>query len=135
MYEVERLFEYRDNELWWRHKPANNVDMSKPAGCITGRHGYRNIAYNKTTYPAHRLIFLYHHGWLPEAVNHKDNNRQNNNINNLRAATRSQYGSYSKKPSSNTSGHKNVGRVANKWQVMVMYKGKNTYGGQFFPST
>lgn len=37
-----------------------------------------------------RIIFLWHNGYLPEVVDHKDRDMLNNQIENLRAATYSQ---------------------------------------------
>ena len=38
----------------------------------------------------HRAIFMYHHGYLPEIVDHIDGDVTNNRIENLRAATKNQ---------------------------------------------
>ena len=38
----------------------------------------------------HRMIFLVHHGYLPEVIDHIDGNQDNNNIKNLRGVTLSQ---------------------------------------------
>lgn len=58
--------------------------------------GYKVIVLNKggagtrTPFRAHRAIFLMHHGYLPELIDHVDCNKMNNRIENLREATRKQ---------------------------------------------
>lgn len=51
--------------------------------------GYRVIAY-RHKYPAqlyHRMIWLWHNGYLPEEIDHKDTIKSNNQIENLRECT------------------------------------------------
>jgi hypothetical protein len=62
---------------------------NRPIGTINGR-GYHIVGINKKSYRVHRLIFLYHHGYLPPLIDHKDRNKLNNCIENLREATVSQ---------------------------------------------
>lgn len=84
-----KLFEYKDGFLYWKQRIANQVDITKPAGCVDKK-GYRMIEISAKGFLAHRLIFLMHHGYLPKIVDHKDRNPANNNIDNLREATRTQ---------------------------------------------
>jgi hypothetical protein len=57
---------------------------------------------------AHRLIFLWHHGFLPERIDHIDGCSLNNKIENLRAVTQSQNLQNTNKRKTNTSGYKGV---------------------------
>jgi hypothetical protein len=135
---VHRLFDYRDGDLWWKEQPGS-VDMSKPAGCISGG-GYRHIKINGKLRSAHRLIYLMHN---PEwnftdssrnnQVDHRDGDRLNNNIKNLRVATNSHNQANSRKNKNNTSGHKGVSwhKTRKKWRVQVNLNGKNHYFGLF----
>jgi hypothetical protein len=75
-------FDYQNGQLICKIK-------NKPVGSINGR-GYILYNINKKSYRLHRLIFLYHYGYLPELVDHKDRNKLNNCIENLREATVSQ---------------------------------------------
>ena len=58
----------------------------------TGANGYQSVEVDGNRYYAHRLIWMYVHGEDPAAlqVDHKDLNRLNNRIENLRLATNQQ---------------------------------------------
>ena len=92
------LFEYRDNDLYWKVRPAySRVDIGKPAGCIDATTGYRSIMIKGKHYKAHRLIYqMFNEQWditdtTPDnSIDHADRDPRNNNIDNLRVATNSQ---------------------------------------------
>lgn len=137
-------FEYRDGELFWKERPIEecvsyrayitfkNKYVGKKAGSIMVR-GYESVAIKQKRFYAHRIIFLMHHGYLPEQIDHIDGNPINNKIENLRAATGTD-NNYNKRLSSkNTSGYKNIcwSKDKNKWQVSLGYKHKNIFIGYF----
>jgi hypothetical protein len=66
-------------------------------------------------------------------VDHIDNNRLNNNINNLRFATFKENSRNSKIRSDNTSGIKGVtfNKKMNKWMAQIQMDGKNKYLGLY----
>lgn len=65
-----------------------NAKKGDRAGGLSG--GYRYVNVDGYLYAEHRLIFLYHHGYLPKYVDHEDRNKKNNKIKNLRDLTNSQ---------------------------------------------
>lgn len=82
---IHSIFHYRDDgNLVWAIRPSQNTPKGALAGGKPGDKGYRRIEYQGRTYSLHRLIFLYHHGWMPKIVDHKDRNPLNNRIENLR---------------------------------------------------
>lgn len=126
------LFDYRDGELYWKF----SLSSKSPKGTIAGtiKHDdYRRIGLNKKPYLAHRLIFMMHHGYLPEIVDHIDGNRLNNRIENLREATFSQNQHNKKTGKNNTSGYKNVTWNARKrkWLVNIRVNKKDIHIGYF----
>jgi hypothetical protein len=133
--EIIELFEYHGGNLWWRERLSNCVDMSKPAGCVDTYGGYRLIGINGKHYGAHRLIWLYHYGCLPEVeIDHIDNNKTNNNIDNLREATRNQQNYNRSLQKNNTSGHKGVSwdERSGKWRAYITINYKHKHLGYFY---
>lgn len=79
------LFDYSEGKLYWKISPSYNVKVGSEAG--TTQNGYVSIVIDRKKYYAHRLIFLYHYGYLPKYIDHIDGNKSNNNLENLRAST------------------------------------------------
>jgi hypothetical protein len=126
---LHELFDYKDGQLINKTKRRSQVTVGSPAGHKTVR-GYTNIRVNGKMYKAHRLIYLYHFGVMPEIVDHIDCDRTNNRIENLRACTKSENGmnragGYAK------TGLRNVYRRGNKYQVHMKKNGTHHYVGTF----
>lgn len=80
----------------------------------------------------HILVFYKTNGYIPDFVDHKDNNKLNNAPDNLREASKCQNQQNSKRPKNNSSGVKGVSRTKHgKWQVNIMAYGVKHYGGLF----
>lgn len=133
---LKELFDYRDGELYWK-VARGCVKIGDRAGTDL-KGGYRGIRINGKLYKAHRLIFLYHHGYLPKFLDHIDRNPSNNNISNLRDATMSQNGMNRKKVKSHngkptTSKFKGVywNKRREKWQVRIQINGKRKHFGYY----
>ena len=89
---VKELFDYhQDGYLIWKSR-RSKVTLLMVAGTkeTTDTHQYKDIKIDGKSYRTHRVIFLWHHGWLPKTVDHEDTNTDNNKISNLRPATDSQ---------------------------------------------
>jgi hypothetical protein len=112
---VLELFEYRGGGLYWRVKPAKQIAIGAKAGCKNS-HGYSVVRVNGVLYGTHRIIFLMHHGYLPDYIDHVDGNRLNNSIENLRAATACENGYNKPAQSNNKSGCKGV-----RWQKQIKH--------------
>jgi hypothetical protein len=94
----------------WKER-RKGIRYDKPAGHIHSATGYIKINIGKSKYQAHRLVWLYMYGYMPELLDHINGIRNDNRLCNLRAATQKQNMCNIKKHSSNTSGFKGVDYV------------------------
>lgn len=124
---IADCFEYRYGCLYWKgvSHPNKQYLLSKPAGSIH-KTGYRHITWQGKPQKAHRLIFMLHHGYMPQEVDHINGDRADNRIENLRAANRSENQCNRGALANNTSGYPNVSwhKKSKAWLVRVMKNGK-----------
>jgi len=96
--------------------------------------GYLRISVDNTGYLAHRLAWLWVYGEFPPGgLDHKDGNRVNNRIENLRLAGPENNAANKIKQPFNTSGYKGVywQKRARKWVATIRFRGKERYLGLF----
>lgn len=129
---LHALLEYRDGKLFWRVTTGSRAQAGNRAGCLANN-GYRYIKINDKAYLEHRLIFLMHHGELPECLDHINGVKNDNRIENLRPASLSQNQHNAKTSSNNTSGIKGVcfHKDTQKWMARVKIGGKSKHLGLF----
>lgn len=129
---AHQLFEYKDGVLYWRERPmqSRKAKGDMEAGTHSG-HGYKKICVNKQKFYAHQIIFLMHHGYISDLIDHIDRNTSNNKIENLRASNKSLNACNAKSRSDNTSGHKGViwHKKAKKWMCRLSANKKTIYLG------
>jgi hypothetical protein len=66
---VRELFDYHeDGYLIWKIS-VSNVRKGDIAGC-PNKAGYLRVRFDGKLYYIHRLIFLYHKGYLPRMIDH-----------------------------------------------------------------
>lgn len=103
-------------------------------GDVAGSHReYITIKLFGKEYPAHRLAWLYTYGHLPKLIDHKNRNKYDNRLSNLRIATHSE-NAYNKSIASN-----NTVRIAGTyfdgkrkvWRVRIQCNGKRIHVGTF----
>jgi hypothetical protein len=120
--EAHRLFEYRDGELFWKKMTTTKTGnlVGKVAGSIH-KHGYKTISVHGYQHKAHRLMFLYHYGYMPKFVDHINGNRSDNRIANLREATRNENARNCFLTKANAAGIKGVSKLRNsdKWRCRL----------------
>ena len=106
---------------------------------IHSAHRYARISVQGKPIALHRVIFLYHHGYLPECIDHIDGDRTNNRISNLREVTHSQNSLNQKHHKDSSSPYKSVKQAtrlakdgSKKWEVVISINKKRTYLGTFY---
>ena len=133
---VRSLFDYYDGALYWKvHK--GTAKLGDLAGTVRDDER-RQIGINGKRYKAHRLIFLWHHGYLPEFLDHIDGDPTNNNIDNLRKSTGSQ-NQWNRKKDKSRNGKPTLSiykgvtwhKHREKWQAQIQINGEREYLGSF----
>ena len=129
--EANRLFEYRDGELFNKVQ-RHRAKVGDKVGCATQK-GYSRFRANGKLYLLHRVIYLMHHGYMPEFVDHINGNPQDNRIVNLRASAPSSNAWNSVSKSTNTSGAKGVSwyKRYGMWRGQVVANGTTYHVGYF----
>ena len=119
--QVREMFSYDNGKLYWRKKTAKKIVVGMEAGTFRHNDGYRQIMIDCKVYRTHRLIFLYHHGWTPEIIDHVNQDPTDNRVENLRSATRVENAYNCAMRPDNTSGTKGVTWCKNKrkWVARV----------------
>lgn len=106
---VRELFDYDgENGILIRKKDWYGRIVNQPCGIKPNRNGYGQVKIDGKTYLPHRIIWLWHKGYLPEFIDHWDRDRMNNRIENLRPATRAENGHNHGLHRDNTSGYPGV---------------------------
>lgn len=128
---IKEFFYYKDGSLY-TSKSRQGVWKDRKAGNLR-RNGYYYIRFQNKNYLEHRLIFLYHHGYLSKVIDHIDGSKTNNRIENLREATTAQNLWNMKKPNTNTTGVKGVwfDKARDKWCAEFKTNGKKNHVGRF----
>lgn len=130
---LEECFTYKDGQLFWKRRPPNHFLIPKDyrafnsasAGKVAGYFNKRTDSKREgfgywragltlggafSNFKLHRLIFLYHKGYLPKLIDHKDRDQNNNRIENLREGDLASNGANSVIPVNNVSGFKGVAK-------------------------
>ena len=102
---LRELLDYDPETGIFRWRAARGATKPGAAGCPNKR-GYLRICIDYKLYYCHRLAWLYVHGEWPREIDHRDLDKSNNRIGNLRVATRTQNNANMAKKRDNTSGLK-----------------------------
>lgn len=130
---LTKLMLYKDGKLYWRA----TGDVPPPvrgalAGSVEPR-GYTRIKIDGRKYRRHRLVFLYHHQYLPKYVDHRDGDPTNDRVGNLRACSFAENMQNCKLRKDNKSGAKGVSfhPSSGTWRVVVNAYKRAYYLGNF----
>lgn len=123
---VRELFEYReDGALVWKN---NNRETCQ----YVGPNGYRMVGVDGGKHTAHKIVFLWHNGYVPKVIDHKNRIRIDNRIENLRECSFSE-NNFNTAKRNNRSGKVGVffRKDIDKWQAYIHFDGKKKSQGCF----
>lgn len=104
---VKELFIYKRGKLIRRKTIHYNAKKGDVVGCPHGN-GYLDVRIDGERYYVHRVIFLYHYGYMPKYLDHKYGKHIGDYIWNLRECTQSQNGMNRGAQANNNLGIKNI---------------------------
>lgn len=116
--------------LVWIKALSKRAVAGKKAGSFS--HGYVSVGFRGKAIPAHVIIWFMHTGeWPSEEVDHRNGNRRDNRLDNLRLATDSEQQCNRRMDRRNSSGVKGVywNKHASKWQAYITKHGRVMYLG------
>ena len=88
---LRRIFSVTDGRLFWNmRRDALHIAKGDPVETRLDPDGYVTVRVFDRRLMVHRIIYKLIHGEEPPHVDHRDQNKQNNCIENLRAATHAQ---------------------------------------------
>jgi HNH endonuclease/AP2 domain len=130
---VAELFSYEDGCLYWNKQKSPSVNLFEKAGSSSEKDRYLRVMINHQSYKVHRLVFLLHHGYMPNYVDHINGDTFDNRIENLRDATYAQNNQNAKIRKDSTSGVKGVffHKATGKWTASCQVNKKRTHLGLF----
>lgn len=123
--ELRNLIEYNPETGMWRWRVVRrNHKTGWFAGALTPN-GYLTIRIDGKTYYAHRLAWFWVHGEWPKITDHRDRDKANNRLDNLRLATKSKNAVNAKRRTDNVSGYVGVSwnDLRSKWQARIVRDG------------
>ncbi len=141
---IRSLFRYENGRLYWKERPrehfVNEHRKNNWNSHFAGKEaGYRSetsrwlIGIDNSRYMRHHIVWVIHHGYWPEMLDHKDRDGFNDRIENLRPCTASQNQGNKSKSRCNASGFKGVilRKSCGIWRAQIKINGKNKYLGYF----
>jgi hypothetical protein len=136
---IKENFKYNPDtgDLWWT-KRTHGRCFDKPAGGLNKQQGYITVSQKFAgvfvMHKAHRIAwFLYHGVWPKDEIDHINNIRNDNRIENLREATRSENQANRKIDGCGTSKYKGVSwrRRDCLWVAKIMVNQKSIWLGLY----
>jgi hypothetical protein len=128
---LKELLRYnpKTGEFFWRVTVAQSVRIGNRAGCLNND-GHWKIRIEGKYYYASRLAWLFMYGYFPNGqLDHKNRNRSDNRISNLRQATHGQ--NMMNKKVYGRIGFKGVSQDRKIWRARLQIDGVTIRLGQF----
>ena len=132
--QLKELFDYDASGTFVRRSNGKIVVQNLSKG-----QRYPRISVNGKPRSLHRIVFCWHHGYFPKIIDHINNDRLDNRIENLREATQANNCLNRKHHKNSSSPYKNVYLQSDpknaswerNWVVRVAVNGKSKYFGSY----
>lgn len=128
------LFEYNNGKLFWKTNKAIRSKIGSEAGRINDKGRYR-VCIDGKDYLRSRIVYIMHFGDIPNGllIDHKNEIKFDDRIENLRLATNSQNRNNTSNRRDNNSGTKGVSwnKQNKKWVAQISYESKVRHLGLF----
>ena len=128
-----RKIKYESDKIWlWRENKSKPSYWFELKGRVNKSTGYRQVGINNKQYKYHRLVYFIHNDdWdihdtcRDNSIDHIDQDKLNNNIENLRVVTHSQ-----NMWNRDVKGYC-FNKASGKYRAQIVVDGKNKYLGEF----
>jgi hypothetical protein len=132
---VKCLFTYHSISGWltWNITSNRNALKNSRAG-KTDKNGYRIIKILGKPYKEHRIVWLYHYGYLSkDQIDHINRIKDDNRIENLRECSNAENHQNRGISPLNTSGYPGIywSKISNKWHARIGVNNKRLHLGFF----
>lgn len=142
---LNQCFRYEDGKLYWKSRPESHFSSASRCDHWNSRNqgkeaGYEDKAWLRwkiticdSDFFRHRIVWAMHNDIVPDLIDHKNRNKRDDRIDNLRESTVSQNAANAKLSSANTSGYRGVtwDKSSGKWRSQIEVNGKAIYLGWF----
>ena len=128
---LNSILEFKNGILYNKITRNSRSLKGNLAGAISSN--YRTITINNKPFLVHRIAYYMVHGNCPDYIDHINNDKLDNRVENLRSVTSTQNQCNHLLKKTNKSGVKGLSwaKTQNKWFACIRYKGKNRNLGYF----
>lgn len=124
---VKELFHYTRDGMLLRKFGSRQKNVGTALGSIQ-KDGYRSCSVDGKSYGVHRIVFLWHHGYFADIIDHINRKPYDNRIENLRECTAKQNscnkaGFKTKRTKRGGSKYKGVSRAGRKRRFAAKIRG------------
>ena len=133
---LKEILDYDPNTgvFTWLCDRGGSIKAGQVAGCIDKNTGYQVITADYRTYKSHRLAWLYMYGYWPDQIDHKNGNKIDNRLTNLREVNHQENAQNRGRLVNNKYGCTGVfpsRNKANPWSAVIIVKGEFKFLGNF----
>jgi hypothetical protein len=131
--QIKDLFDYEDGHLIRKVTTGPRGIKGSKVNSNPTYTEYPKVVISKRSYMYHRVVWLWHHGTLPDMIDHINGNPCDNRIENLRECNNAQNCQNRKVSAANSSGFMGVSwyEPNKRWRAYIKLNGKRKHLGYF----